>query len=132
MSSKLEDRIMNSMLLGAAYNSPAYIVHCELLVVHRAAIFTSVVLTLLWSDSHDVSQLLQKYDDRSGRRFHGTAIRLCLFALVGKENSQTRGLGRFSHNRCFGERTLSVSMCYPLSNRSLLGCLYDLLRLTVS
>jgi hypothetical protein len=59
--------------------------HCEVFV-DRPAIYKSFVPTVLWSDSQNVSQLLQKYDGRPGRGFHGTAIRLRLFAFMGKKD----------------------------------------------
>jgi hypothetical protein len=62
-------------------------------VEHQAAIYVLFALTVLPDDRHDVPQLLEKYDGWISHSFYGTALRLCLFAFVGKEDRQARWMG---------------------------------------
>jgi hypothetical protein len=66
---------------------------CESTVEQRAAVFVFFAPTVLPGDSHDVSQLLEKHDGNTSHSFYGIALRLCLFAFVGKEDCQARWMG---------------------------------------
>jgi hypothetical protein len=67
---------------------------CELSPVeHRAAIFVFFALSVRPGNSHDVPQLLEKYDDRTSHSIYDTSIRICLLAFVGEEDSEARWMG---------------------------------------